>query len=782
MATVTAAPPESPTAARLWQVPAFLVGLAAFLAAWQGWLPLGQRDPSAAFLADLAALREAAGKPNASRDEIRGLVDRVSKAAEGFPEHGPAAHFALGSGYVRLAELTPDPAEAQTAWALAYQHFDALKPDQAPPDPADQSRLTFRAAKARAATLGPNATAGQINQTRSLLGHVPLGEPPGEAYRLVAELALRLNPPDANGAKAALIAYIGGADLATPPSSIVRAKLRLSEVHLLLGESDQARKWLSQIGPDAPPDVLAPAKAQLARILMSEGDWAGAVKEWEIVRAAPGLPPGLKSLSAYYLGVCRLMTRPPDPAAAAKLFEEAAKADGPEGPASAVRLADLHFRSPDANRHRAAAGLLTAAIKKLTGPTGYSNPLLPITETQAAFELGLQALLTDGAFETAAQLAETYKAVALPGRDREKRAEVLAAWGESLKKSGGDFKPKLAAAADEYLTLAAAQPQAEGKADLLRRAAGLYRQAGNSKAAIAALEQVVALPDLPDAIVGPVWLEYAEVLTVAHPDKPEEVIRAFNKAMAAGGPAGMTTRYKLARSLLDTRDPRMAPLGLALLEQVAGQTSVGPAEAETHERALVELAYEYIQARNYQEAEARLSIQLSRYPTGPEAGLAKLLKGICLLQMAAAKAKPTDPDPPLAPKMRQDALKLFREIVEDVEKREKIGPVSDRDRWLWVQASIRICQTHLELGQPDEVLKAAAPVIERHRGTVYELIVLSLIWHAHKQAERPDLQARTKERMREVFNQLKDKPGAFQTTNNEYSREYWERVWFTDKK
>src|SRR5262249_27747209 len=183
-----------------------------------------------------------------------------------------------------------------------------------------------------------------------------------------------------------------------------------------------------------------------------------------------------------------------------------------------------------------------------------------------------------------------------------------------------------------------------------------------------------------------------------------------------------------------------------------GQSSVGPAEAETHEKALVELAHEYIRAGNFQDAEARLSIQLSRYPTGPEAGLGKLLKGICLLQLSSGKAKPTDPESALAPKMRTEALKLFQEIVDDVEQREKAGPVSDRDRWLWSQASIRICQGHFLSGERHEVVTAAASrVIARYPGTVEELIVLSIVYHAQKRDDRKDLWPATRDRMKDVF-------------------------------
>src|SRR5262249_56545296 len=112
-----------------------------------------------------------------------------------------------------------------------------------------------------------------------------------EANRLSADLALRLNPPDAAAAKVALTPYIAEAGLSTPPASILRAKLRLSEVHLLMGETDQARKWLEQI-KDAPPDALAPAHAPPAPIQMSEGNWNQAANQRETGLRGPGPPAG----------------------------------------------------------------------------------------------------------------------------------------------------------------------------------------------------------------------------------------------------------------------------------------------------------------------------------------------------------------------------------------------------------------------------------------------------------------------------------------------------------
>src|SRR4051812_44620852 len=106
----TAAPRTAPDPTRnLWQVPVFLLGLAVFVAAWRGWLPPGSPAPPLGFQKDLAVLRAAAERANPDAAELKALLARTAVASEAFPEAGPAAHFALGSGYARLAELTPSP-------------------------------------------------------------------------------------------------------------------------------------------------------------------------------------------------------------------------------------------------------------------------------------------------------------------------------------------------------------------------------------------------------------------------------------------------------------------------------------------------------------------------------------------------------------------------------------------------------------------------------------------------------------------------------------------------
>jgi hypothetical protein len=780
MATDTAAlaePTAEPDPTRhVWQVPTFLLGVAVFVSAWQGWLPLGTPNPAADFARDLAALRSAYEKVTPDRDELKGLLARVASAVDSFPEQAPQARFTLGCGYVRLAELTPSPEEARSDWVLAKQHFDLVRAEQLG-DPADGPRFAFRAAKARVAVgLPANATAGDIRLHMNLLAHPPLNEEPGDASRLQAELALRLSPPDLTAAREALTRFVTSAGNATPSATLARCRLQLAEIHTQQGEPALARKWLEYIGADAPPDVAAPAKALLARAKMAEEDWLGAAHDWETMRAMPGLPQELRSASAYHLGWCRVKTR--EPAAAAKMFEEAARGSGQEARAASARLAELYLNGGEPAKRLAVPGLLAATLKGVSAAKDYRNELLPVTELVPLFELAVSKLLADEAYEAAVKATEVYAPVAPVGRERERRGEVLAAWAAALKKSGGEFKPKAAGAAAEYEAFAGLQPLPLIRADLLRRAAGMYKLSGDPTRAANALRAATKLPDLPPDASAAVWSDLADALIAAN-GPAEEVWKAFNKAMEAAAPVSTAVRYRLGRQFIDSRNTGFAPLGRHLFEQIAKQENVRAEERTYHELALVGLGYEVMRSGNYSDAETWLRKQLGLYPTGSEAGLGRLFLGICLLQRTLAPG-PSAPDGSTAGRMREEALGLFKQVVAEVEARaRRDGKLGDRDTWLRLQAGLRVLQTYQQINTPksrDDLLAEASVMLERHRGTVDELIILSLVYHAFKQKNQPGLALQTRDRMKEVFDSL---PRNAFPGQGEYSREYWEKVWFT---
>ncbi len=772
MATDTAAPtvtrPAPPR--RLWQVPTFLVGAAVFAAAYQGLIPVHAVGATATFEADVAALVSVTERVSPDVKELKAALDKVSAEVMHYPELATPAHVALGSGYARLAELTADGSDARGNWMLARQHFTAAD-DTKLPD-AERLKFFFRRAKSQAADPPASLTPAEFELIRAILTRPPYGEDPGDAPRLAAELSLRANapnPPDQKAltaAKAGFTSYLTNAGLGTPPATLARAKLRLSEVHLALGDPDGAKQWLKAIGSDAPADVLPSAKGQLARIHMTEHDWASAVQEWNAARAATDLPPAMRTMSAYYLAECRLRLKADD-ADAAKLLDEAAKAPGPEGPAAAVRLVGLTLKNPDPIRRKSAAGYLPVAAKAAKGG------LVSAVEVQAAFEQTVQVLTADGAYPEAISAAEAYAPVAVGGKEREKKGEVLSAWGAALEKAGADGKARYAAAAAEYAAVAEALPADQPyRAEQLRLAASLQRKAGNPVAGLELLKAAAATPKLPDEVAGPVWAEYADGLLAAN--RPADALVAFKRALETGGPTSTAVRHKLARNLIDSRDPKKLPLGVELLEQIAKAERVSVPEQEYQEKALVELADEAIRARDFQKAEARLRTQLRLYPNGPEAGQGKLLLGTALLQRIDPRAKVPAPD---ADKAGEEALKLLKEVLAEVDARKVANRPVTGDPWLRTQANLRVLLAQVLLRKPYDVFTTADPLRREYAGKVEELIVLSMMYHGYLQLNNDEGRLTVEAQMREVFAALKAKPDGFPARSGEYSREYWEREW-----
>jgi len=447
-------------------------------------------------------------------------------------------------------------------------------------------------------------------------------------------------------------------------------------------------------------------------------------------------------------------------------------------------------------------------------------------------------------YEPALKVVAAYTPIAESGRDREKRAEILAAWATVLQKSGGDFKSKALDAAKEFIAFAASQPAVSAKADTFRRAATMYRLADDPTLAVTTLQEATKLLDLPDAVAGSVWVDLADALLAAK--RPEEMLPAFNEAMRAGNLMSTITRFRLANhfaeiwfkltdqtfaalrnanvsesalmklnplknkkfsrrdlveeisktldtdelkqfqgivlnnAFADARQPEYSRLARLLYEQIANQTNISQAEQEYQERALDELAHELIRLNDFAAAEDWLRKQLHTYPNGPEASHGRLLLGVCLLQLAAVPP-PTGPTLPKATAMRTEALQLFRNIVAEVDaKLKKDGKLSERDAWLRLQAALRILQTYQQMKNPVDLLVESADLLQRHRGTVEELIILSLVYHAFKQKGDIPNALQTRDKMKELFDRLP--PSAFTATSGECSREYWEKIWFTPEK
>ena len=679
------APRDGPTdpTRHLWQLPVLLLGIGAFVSTWQGWLPVGPDDPATVFVRYMSELKATYEKVKPDPVELKKQLTKVAEGVEAYPDKAALARFYLGSGYVRLAELTEDPDEARGYWTLAHQHF-GLVPENQLGDPADAAKYAFRKAKATARVgLAPYTSSAELVALINVLLLPQPGEEAGETQRIIADLALRQNPPDYARAKLALTEYVKGG-ISTPAASRARGRLQLGHVYLLTHDpqdNDLARKELSQIGADAPPEVLGQAKAELAQAAHGHrGLGRGGEGTGPVAHPAGGAGGAAGLNAAYQLGLCKQHLREPEEAA--RLFEEAAKGEGLEAQAAAIQLASLHLQSTDRGRHKAAVALLAGALKDVQKSADYDPKLVPLNEVQAAFELALTVLVNDGEHESALGAAEIYAKVSAPGRSREKRAEVLGKWGEALKGTLSDPRPKFQEAAAEFAAMADdPQLKTDGKLNMLRRSAHFSRLAEDPKTAAARLVIAVKLPEISDQVLVPMWVELAEAKLVA--GDLDGLWKIYNDIMSKPGALSTETRYRLARHFVDSRHPGFAALGLQLFEQIANQQNITSAEREFHERSLTELANA-----------ARSARASSRTPRTGSASSSSSTRTVRKPPVgAAAVGRVSAPARPPRPSVADDATKMRTEALGAVQ--------AERDR-------VRKYRTHPSAHQKRVV--APAPV------------------------------------------------------------------------
>ena len=101
----------------------------------------------------------------------------------------------------------------------------------------------------------------------------------------------------------------------------------------------------------------------------------------------------------------------------------------------------MYLKGTDPARRAAVPDLLASAVKGVTDPKHFRNTLIAVETVQETFDLAVSVLVADGAYEQAVKVADYSMAVATAGRDREKKAEVLAtAWAEVASEDEGRFQ------------------------------------------------------------------------------------------------------------------------------------------------------------------------------------------------------------------------------------------------------------------------------------------------------------------------------------------------------
>ena len=551
------------------------------------------------------ALRQAVDKPPVDTSQVQNLLRRV-QGIDPPPNLESQSPFVIGSALAVIAESIPDSADAEEQWATARKLLEGVGGKGL--SDADKSRLEFRLAKTWAHTGEPIPTV-----IGALVKSINCGDDVSEGHRLLAELYLKVEPPESKKARDSLKEYLaavipGHSD--QNQRQLNQARLRLGEICLQLGEIDDARKALEKIGPDAPAELLGAARALLGKSY-ADDDWDKSIRYLEQARDVRGMPAAQRAAVLYQLADVYLRSNHRELAVAS--LDQLRKSGGAEGLAAALKMAQLQLRDPKLKDD--VAQNLENSLHGIQGLEDFSNKLMTLAEARAIFEEAALQFREMKAFELSVRVARAYSRIAEKARDRVLAAEALQAWGQHLidqiPKAGPGEGPALEAegtkrlreAAKEWHEVASLKKNASEKGDPLWRAAELYVKVDEKEKALSMLDELgLRVPDfLPERLID-VWLKKGEIYLSQ--DNREQARICFVNGIQIGqthpSPSVLKCRIRLAEVLLHGGDPKV--LGRAL-DDLKSAISQPGTDKELHESAMLMVANAYFQRKDYRQAE-----------------------------------------------------------------------------------------------------------------------------------------------------------------------------------
>ncbi len=790
------------SAGQIWQLPTFVLGLAALWLVTQG-PSLLTLDPQVRWQRELDALRAAVERTPPDLTTAAERVERILARLTDTEANSATVAFLLGSYHVAVAQQLGDAPEAKAAWLKARSYLEDA--EQRGVAETDQLKLLFRLGKTWA-HVAPEVPRQKVIDylTRS----VQASDDPAEGHRLLAEIYLSLQPPDLRKARESLREQLARALPRTDPRILHRARIKLGELHLALNDVDEARKILERVGPDAPAEDYAHARGVLARTYQAEARdplaWNRAIQCWEQARDAVAGKPALRLEMMYRLGECQAKAGRRKEAIAT--WAEASSGGGSGAQASAVQLARARIADRDT---LSGIATLEAILQPLPQAEAWNNPLLPLAELRQLVEEAIGILRGNGQTEEALRLIRLYGKIAPNGKDRELAAEVAEERAEQLLQQASiepNRKAELEKQANALLVqvgndlLLAAQKQMPQQADTLRRrAAQFFLRASDSSRAIGVLGDLVQQKNLTADQRAELWAMLGEAHLIA--GNTSSAREAFQQSLqASNGPGSAKARLRLAKLRLDSRQDSQIDQAIAELE-LNLDPSVLQQDRSTHEESCYLIADALFHKRDYRKAEARLKDALQSYPDSKYAITARYQLGRCYWYQASQEGRaaqeaqkqlaavPMDKiaDREVIQSRIQLHMKQYREylqravvpmqMVEAPLARKPADQLTPAEALLLKQASIHLAEYLFYLGEYEQSVQAYAQVAVRYEKQVEQLIALSQMWQCYERfLDQPDKARDVLARMRQAFQEMPD--AAFNQSTALHHREYWKK-WFS---
>jgi tetratricopeptide (TPR) repeat protein len=657
---------------QLWQVPAFLLGIAALAvaAAASAFGPDEADDPVDR---DLAVIRHALEKPGIPSEHIVSLAESAAGRASREPGRAGETHFLLGTIHLRLADRKATDVQRRASIEKSAMHLELAELRGVPA--ADQARLTYLRGKA-AYLSGANMERAIELLSKSL----PEGaDNAAEGYGFIVQAQLRKAVPDLD---AALDANLRQLEVCDDETMLTSARLLRGELLLKKDLRVEAIKALEAIGPKAPQEVRLKARYLQAKAAMDEGMWGRAIPWWRellVGTNASALPAG-KGRIYYNLGICCLQHESPaheNEAVAA--WREAQLFGGEDAQAAALRLAELRLHS--GGNPAEALEFCKEALDKVASSADYQNSLLDLSKARVLLEEACRIFDKQRDNEHFLQAAELYKKLAAPGAAEELIGQAGEARGQDLLLQA-QAQPEqgnvwLVQAQDAFQKAALAYEQAADtrppaeRLDAMWRCIECYGFAQKPEQAIAVLKKFVELPAPPER-KAEAWFTLAQTqrqLKLADARQSYTQCVAFNV-----GTFTSRALLELADIAIETKNTADAE---AVLLQVKNPPASRVADRASHELALLKLADLYINLEKFDRAVIECKELIKQYPANPRLfgvreSLANCYHEIAL--QAKTNAESSGATPQMKQRFMQEwsknletARDTYQELADDLE-------------------------------------------------------------------------------------------------------------------
>ena len=683
------APFASPVSPKpLWQLPTFVLGLAALYGLWQYGDKL---RPSAHERCQrgLEALKGLLDRWPPDADQLQAALRKLPK--DDIPaEFADRVHYYTGSAYVALAESTTAAEEATEWWRLAKEHLEAVPEGAKLPD-LDTKKLHYRMARVLANT--PGAPPRQV--VAALKRTVGAGDDTAEGYRLMAEWHRKLSPPDDAGERDSWRDYLKHAPTRADARLLNQARVRVAELHDKLNEPDEARKVLERVGPEAPPEVYAASRLMLAKHLAAAENWAQAAQLLEQVRDMKGAADAQRSHALAQLAEAYArLNRPKD-------ANDILKNVAPGAKTAFLKLAEMSLADETAPPE-AAVTALENALGMVAAAADYPADGPPIAEARRICEDVIKKMRSAGQFALADRAVKVYARIAEAGKQHRFAADIQEAWGEEAAKDPArveESRQRFRQAGEACAELAKLEMTAPEAGDWLRKAAAFHLKGEDRTKALAVLGDLVSrIADYPEDRTGQAWAEMGEIYWKAG-DKPQAKL-AYQNAAGRAGPAQPLARVRYAVLLWETAPNKGGEAVIPMLEGVLAQPDLPSKFKDAHEEALYALGECLLIRQDWVKAEGRLRSALELYPDSPRAIRGRLQFGQCFRAQVSVEARKVEADRATMEKIkaeRQASRQPALRVDEQVRLEDRIRASTQRCQELLKQAAEAVRQAEEDL-------------------------------------------------------------------------------------